>query len=74
MDKETKGTIQTYTKVSYSGDLDLSHGRVIGMAKYAAELFLNSPVQHFVSTFLYFYHVAPKLENPVTVVLVLDEL
>lgn len=67
MDKETKGTIQTYRRATYSGDLDLSHGRVIGMAKYAAELFLDSPVQHFVSTFLYFYHVAPKLENPVTV-------
>ena len=67
MDKETKGTIETYTKATYSGDLNLSHGRVVGMAKYAAELFLNSPVQHFVSTFLYFYHVAPKLENPVTV-------
>ena len=59
--------IKTYQLKTYSGDLDMSHGRVVGMAQHAAKLFLNSPVQHFVSTFLYFYHVAPKLENPVTV-------
>ena len=59
--------IKTYQLKTYSGDLDMSHGRVVGMAQHAAKLFLNSPVTHFISTFLYFYHVAPKLENPVTV-------
>jgi len=63
MDKE----IKVYKLKTYSGKLDLSHGRVIGMAQHAGKLFLNSPVPHFISTFLYFYHVAPKLENPVTV-------
>ena len=59
--------IKTYQLKTYSGDLDMSHGRVVGMAQHAAKLFLNSPVTHFISTFLYFYHVAPELENPVTV-------
>ena len=59
--------IKAYQLKTYSGDLDMSHGRVVGMAQHAAKLFLNSPVTHFISTFLYFYHVAPKLENPVTV-------
>ena len=53
MDKE----IKTYKLKTYSGKLDLSHGRVIGMAQHAGKLFLNSPVSHFISTFLYFYHV-----------------
>lgn len=59
--------VKVYKLKTYSGKLDLSHGRVIGMAQHAGKLFLNSPVSHFISTFLYFYHVAPKLENPVTV-------
>jgi len=67
MDKKLKGAINPYKLKTYSGNLDMSHGRVIGMAQHAAKLFLDSPVSHFVSTFLYFYHVAPKLENPITV-------
>ena len=67
MDKSIKGTINRYNKKTYIGDLDLSHGRVIGMANHVMELFLNAPPKHFIGTFLYFYHIAPKQENPITI-------
>jgi len=56
-----------YHKAVYAGELDLSHPQVIEMAERVLGLFLNSPPAHFIGTFLYFYHVAPNQENPITV-------
>jgi len=67
MDNEIKGTIKLYKKKAFFGELDLTHGRVIGMAEHVMDLFLNAPPNHFIGTFLYFYHVAPEQENPITI-------
>lgn len=67
MDNEIKGTIKRYKKKAFFGELDLTHGRVIGMAEHVMDLFLNAPPNHFIGTFLYFYHVAPEQENPITI-------
>lgn len=67
MRKEIKGDIKRYKKQAFFGELDLSHGRVIGMAEHVMDLFLNAPPNHFIGTFLYFYHVAPEQENPITI-------
>lgn len=61
------GTIQEHKGSVFSGKLDLNNPRVVEMAEKAFGLFLNSPPAHFIGTFLYFYHVAPEQENPITI-------
>lgn len=55
-----------YTDPVFYGDLDYSHGRVVGVSEYCMELFINAPVPHFMSTFIFFYLKNPLQENPVT--------
>lgn len=59
-------TIETYKDITFVGKLDLSHGRVAGVAEYCMRLFLDAPSPHFMSTFIYFYLRNPLQENPVT--------
>lgn len=59
-------SIESYTDPVYVGNLDYSHGRVIGVTEYCMKLFLSAPVPHFMSTFIYFYLTNPGQENPVT--------
>lgn len=61
------GTIEPYNGAGYYGQLDLSNKLVQSMVEEVFELFLNAPPAHFISTFLYFYHIAPDQENPITV-------
>ena len=61
------GTIKPYQGSVHTGLLDLTHPKVKQMADRVLELFLNSPPEHFIGTFLYFYHIAPQQENPITV-------
>ena len=65
--KQKFGTIVPYSGAVYIGRLNLSHPQVIEMANEVLRLFLNAPPAHFIGTFLYFYHVAPDQENPITV-------
>src|SRR6056297_2768115 len=65
--KQKFGTGVPYSGAVYTGELDLSCPQVIEMTERVLGLFLNSPPAHFIGTFLYFYHVAPNQENPITV-------
>lgn len=59
-------TIEPYKGLVYSGTLNFSHPRVKGVAEYCMKLFIDAPVPHFMSTFMYFYLKRPRQENPVT--------
>lgn len=59
-------TIEPYKGLVYLGKLNFSHPRVKGVAEYCMQLFIDAPVPHFMSTFMYFYLRNPEQENPVT--------
>ena len=61
------GTIKPYDGDVFQGKLDLSNPKVLEMSKEVLDLYLNGNPSYFISTFLYFYHIAPQQENPVTI-------
>lgn len=60
------GEKQPYNGMAFEGDLDFGHGRVVGVAEYCMKLFIDAPVPHFMSTFMFFYMKKVEQENPVT--------
>ena len=58
--------IQEYNKISYLGKLNFSDENVKKVAQKCMKLFINAPVPHFMSTFIYFYKDMEYQENPVT--------